>query len=132
MKGLYEAKYRAIHADVTFWSISQNFDKLIYEEKPHLLTYQRKEPFEIILLLLHRLHEYLSYLSVQDKLLEDRDEWDLFYVKNSLKTLCPIFDNLDIKLRLNYICPKCKTQEHYTKIINYLKLALQKKKRFAK
>lgn len=41
---LDEARYRVIHADVTLSRIRQKLDEIVYQQKPHLLTYQRKDP----------------------------------------------------------------------------------------
>lgn len=43
--------------------------------------------------------------------------------------ICPVYDSIEIKLRLNYHCAKCKINDYYLKTINFLKLVLQKKKR---
>lgn len=133
MQQLDEARYRAIHTDVALPRIRQKLDELFYRLKPRLLTYQRKDPFELVLFLLQQLHEHISYHTLPESHVNfEQDEWDIYYSKSQLRLVCPIYDSIEIKLKLNYFCSKCKQHEFYLKTINYLKLVISKKKRNAK
>ena len=43
-------------------------------DKPSLLTYQRKDPFDMVLYILNKLHLYLSYYALADPIMNyDKD-----------------------------------------------------------
>lgn len=56
-----EGRYRAVSAEVIQSWIRQGLDRLLYQLKPELLTYKRKDPLDILLFLLQELHSDLKY-----------------------------------------------------------------------
>lgn len=83
---------------------------MLFHEKPQLLGYSRKDPFEHILALMTKLHDNIKYYSLENA--ENFvDEWDLLGKSintSSVNLNCPLFDSISFTLSFNYECSSCK------------------------
>lgn len=109
---------------------------MLFHEKPHLLGYSRRDPFEHVLLLMTRLHEQIKYYSLDNP--DDSglcDEWDILGRaphSSAINLNCPLFDALSFALSFNYECTKCKIEQSAKSFYNFLKVSFPRKKRKVK
>ena len=97
---------------------------------PWLLGYRKKDPFEMVLHLLAALNDDTFFQTLHSQaLVEDADDWDLFYRKNALQPHHLVYSSIESTLSLNYTCLKCKINVSLPHNIQFLKLNIPKKKR---